>query len=236
MVKRAGSLSMGVGQTGVMFWQRRRNGVHHCAAAATSAETTPSSGVPTALSEHIGQNIESIVALQRREWGQTSTSQRRVERVSRFVGRPAYLLVILGVALLWILFNIAAPVAGWWSFDPVPCSILQGLLTLIALLTTTIVLIAQNRQSKLEQQHVHLDLQVNLLTEQKVSKLILLIEELRRDLPMVKDRHDPKAEAMQEAADTARVIEAIQEVGLTGARHHDGLAQVISEPADPGAR
>ena len=59
---------------------------------------------------------------------------------------------------------------------------------MIALVTTTIVLIAQNRQSRLEQQHTHLGLQVNLLTEQKVTKLIHLIEELRKDMPMVRDR------------------------------------------------
>jgi uncharacterized membrane protein len=103
---------------------------------------------------------------------------------------------------------------GWMPFDPPPFSILQGLLTLVALITTTIVLIAQNRQTKLEQQHAHLDLQVNLLTEQKVTKLIHLMEELRRDLPMVRDRHDPQAAAMQRPADTAEVLSAIKEGGL----------------------
>jgi len=44
------------------------------------------------LSEHIDQNIESVVALQRREWESVSLSQRRVERVSRFIGRPSYLI------------------------------------------------------------------------------------------------------------------------------------------------
>jgi uncharacterized membrane protein len=37
----------------------------------------------------------------------------------------------------------------------------------------------------------HLDLQINLLTEQKVTKLIRLLEELRADMPGVRTRHDP---------------------------------------------
>ena len=98
---------------------------------------------------------------------------------------------------------------------PRPPHGVDGILSLVALITTTIVLIAQNRQAKLEQQHTHLALQVNLLTEQKVTKLIHLIEELRRDLPMVKDRHDAQATALQERADTAQVVSAIEEVGLT---------------------
>jgi uncharacterized membrane protein len=167
------------------------------------------------LSDHIEQNIESVVALQRREWEQTSVSQRRVERVSRFVGRPAYLVGILGFVVLWIASEWEAPKLGLKPFDPPPFSVLQGLLTLVALITTTIVLIAQNRQTKREQQHAHLDLQVNMLTEQKVTKLIHLMEELRRDLPMVRDRHDAQAMVMQERADTAQVLTAIEEGGLT---------------------
>jgi uncharacterized membrane protein len=87
--------------------------------------------------------------------------------------------------------------------------------------TATIVLIAQNRQTRREQQHTHLDLQLSLLTEQKVTKLIHLVEELRRDLPMVKDRHDPQATVLQETADTAAVISAMDEGGLTNEVDHE---------------
>jgi uncharacterized membrane protein len=167
------------------------------------------------LSGHIDQNIESIVALRRREWETVSLSQRRVERLSRFIGRPAYLVALLTMVAAWVAYNSTAPAWGLKAFDAPPFELLDGIMSLIALITTTIVLIAQNRQAKLEQQHTHLALQVNLLTEQKVTKLIHLIEELRRDLPMVKDRHDPQATALQERADTAQVVSAIEEVGLT---------------------
>jgi uncharacterized membrane protein len=175
----------------------------------------PSSPAAGSLSDHIGQNIESVLTLQRREWEQTSASRRHVDRISRFIGRPAYLIGILGFVIVWICVNLGGAFFGFPPLDPPPFGMLQGVLTLIALITTTIVLIAQNRQTKLEQQHAHLDLQINLLTEQKVTKLMLLLEELRRDLPMVKDRHDPHAAVLQEAADTAQVFSALEEVGLT---------------------
>jgi len=166
------------------------------------------------LSDHIGQNIESLAALQRRDWEQTSTSQRRVERIGRFMGRPAYLVGLLCFAALWVAANLGLSGFGYPPLDPPPFEILQGILSLTALITTTIVLVAQNRQTKIEAQHTHLGLQVNLLTEQKVTKLIHLIEELRRDMPMVKDRHDPQATLLQEGADTEQVLSAIEERGL----------------------
>jgi uncharacterized membrane protein len=174
------------------------------------------------LSDHINENIEGVVALQRREWQATTPSQRRLERVSRILGRPAYLLGILLFSALWIVFNSLSARFGVAPFDPPPFQWLELLVSCVALLTTTVVLIAQNRQTKFEQQRAHLDLQVNLLTEQKVAKVIHLLEELRRDLPMVKDRHDPQATAMQERADTAQLASALDEVGLTGTREEKG--------------
>jgi uncharacterized membrane protein len=183
------------------------------------------------LSEHIEQNIESVVALRQREWESTSRSQRRVERVGHFIGRPIYLVGILTIAVLWIGFNVASLRLGYRPVDPVPFEALQGVLTLISLITTTIVLIAQNRQTKREQQHTHLGLQVNLLTEQKVTKLIDLIEELRRDLPMVKDRHDAQAEVLREHADTQQVLSAIEQGGLTGDEKLPGVKKDDPGPA-----
>jgi uncharacterized membrane protein len=198
--------------------------------ASTPGATAPGQpprADPGSLSDHIGQNIASVVALHRRESESVSVAQRRVERISRFMGRPLYLIVLLALAAAWVAFNSTARILGLQPFDAPPFEILNDLMSLIALVTTTIVLIAQNRQAKLEQQHTHLDLQVNLLTEQKVTKLIHLIEELRRDLPMVKDRHDVQATALQERADAAQVLSAIEEMGLT----HD-----LEEPQTPAGK
>jgi uncharacterized membrane protein len=171
----------------------------------------PSPAAPQSLSEHIDQNIESVIALQKRQWESAGPAQQRVERVGQFIGRPAYLVFLLIAILLWVAFNLlgAGRMVGW---DPPPFELLDGIMTFVSLMTTTIVLIAQNRQTQGEQQHAQLALQVSLITEQKVTKLIRLMEELRRDMPMVKDRHDPQAEALQESADTTAVVAALDEV------------------------
>ena len=75
---------------------------------------------------------------------------------------------------------------------------------------TTLVLITANRQTRNAEERSHLDLQVNLLAEHKVAKLIALVEELRRDLPMVRDRIDHEANAMQEAVDPHAMLEALE--------------------------
>ena len=69
----------------------------------------------------------------------------------------------------------------------------------------------QTRQENFAEQRAQLMLQLNLLSEQKIAKMIALLEELRTDMPNVMDRHDPEAEVMQEAADPLAVLEALQE-------------------------
>jgi uncharacterized membrane protein len=89
---------------------------------------------------------------------------------------------------------------------------LQGGIDLTTLLMTTMILITQNRQEKHTEQRRHLDLQVTLLVEQKVTKVIALVEELRHDLPNVQNRQDPQAEAMQEVLDPHAVLSALDDM------------------------
>ena len=160
---------------------------------------------------HVGQNIEAIWAFYAREEQKLSRSQRVLETIGGFMARPLYLGAIVFFVALWILANLLAGQFGLPAFDPPPFSLLQGIVTLGALLTATAVLIKQDRLGKLEERLARLDLQVNLLTEQEVTKLIKLMEELRRDLPMVKDRHDPEAAALQQPTDAHLVLAAMDE-------------------------
>ena len=168
--------------------------------AATSAE-----------SEQIGQNISAVHEFYRREELKRSASQRHVETIGGFVGRPAFLIVILLFVSLWIAANLALPAWGLAPFDAAPFHLLQGIVALAALLTTTVVLIKQNRVARLAEQRSHLDLKVALLTEQKSAKLIDLIEELRRDLPDVKNRLDSSAVVLQRAMNPEAVLAALDE-------------------------
>jgi len=172
------------------------------------------SSMTTTSESLIHQNIGDIAEFQQREERKIGPSQRQLEALSAFIGRPMYLLAVLSLVIIWIGTNTTLMLLGVRPPDPPPFSWLQGLLSLAALVTTTVVLIAQNRQAKLESQHSHLDLQVNLLTEQKVSKIIDLLEELRRDLPMVRDRHDPEAAVLQQRTDTTQVLSALADVGV----------------------
>jgi uncharacterized membrane protein len=188
-------------------------------ARVTSAEDRPAAD---ALPGQVRHNIRAITVLHEREQQKLGESQRMFERLGAHMARPYYLLTILCLVIAWIGGNELLRWTGRTAFDGPPYVLLQGVITLTALLTTGIVLSAQARAARIEKQRAHLDLQVNLVTEQKVTKIIELLEELRRDLPMVKDRHDPVAAELQRHTNPHLVLSAIEESGATGEKGPGG--------------
>ncbi len=164
------------------------------------------------LKDFIEQNLETIIEYQMRSEKGLDQHQRIIESITRNVGRPRFLYGTLIVVVLWVGIHEVLALFGITFFDPPPFSWLQGLITLSALAVSIMVLITQNREAKQTEHRRHLDLQVNLLVEQKVTKVISLLEELRRDLPSVQNRVDPHAEAMQETVDPQAVLNALKDM------------------------
>jgi len=162
------------------------------------------------LPPNISENIEALEAYYARQEQRVGTAQRVLERFSTAIGRPWLLGLIVLVVLGWIAYNLFAPRLGLKAFDPPPFSALQGIVSLSALVISSTVLIGQNRLTQLEHQREQLELQVNILTEQKTTKLVHLIEELRRDLPMVRDRHDADAAKLQQPTDATEILSALE--------------------------
>ncbi|QKQ76085.1 DUF1003 domain-containing protein [Nostoc sp. TCL240-02] len=159
------------------------------------------------LPDPITKNIEAIISLHTQEVRDIPAHQRILEAIATFFGRSTFLYSLLLILALWIFgsffqrllpFNL--PAFSWSN---------QGL-DAAALVISTGVLVRQTRQENFAEQRAQLMLQLNLLSEQKIAKIIALLEELRTDLPDVLNRHDSEAQLMQEPADPIAVLEALQ--------------------------
>ncbi len=185
--------------------------------APMPAHATDAADAPKRDAEHdqITQNIEAVLGFYSREDERISTSQWALERVSDFIARPVFPGLILLFVALWIVTSVVMRRLDIAEFDPPPFIWLQGIVSLGAFLVATAVLIKQDRLGKLAEQREHLDLKITLLTEQKAAKLIDLLEELRRDLPNVADRHDPEAAELKQSMGPEKVLAALDEGGET---------------------
>ncbi|MBK7781137.1 MAG: DUF1003 domain-containing protein [Ardenticatenia bacterium] len=173
------------------------------------ASSNAPQGPDSPLAEHVERNLHAVTELHLQAEREVNAHQRAVERATAALGRPAALYVTLAFVVCWVIAIELGRWLGLGYWDPWPYHVLQGLIGLAALVVATMVLITQNRQQKLSERHLHLDLQVNLLTEQKVTKVIDLLEELRTDLPNVRNRRDAEVEALQQPTEPLMVAAAL---------------------------
>ena len=172
--------------------------------------------------EHVHDNIQAISELRTAAERSLPAGQRAVEALTNWVGRPRTLYALVALLFGWVGYNVFAHALGGATFDPPPFFTLQGIVGIYAALMTTVILITQNRQAAYAQRNAHLDLQVNILAEQRTAKIVALLEELRRDLPNVRNRVDPIADALQQALHPHAINSALDQ--------HDAIA--VEQPSE----
>jgi uncharacterized membrane protein len=160
-------------------------------------------------------NLEVVSSFHDREEAATSGTQLAIERVSAFFGSPWYFGFCVLFIVAWITLNTWGTHHGWRFSDPPPFAVLDGLVSANALLLTIGVLIRQNRMARLAEHRSHLDLQINLLTEQKVSKILQIVDELQRELSSLRGRPETKAQEqmdeMTKPVDANALLNAIKQ-------------------------
>jgi uncharacterized membrane protein len=154
----------------------------------------------------IGQTTARLRQAHRLEAGRL---QHAVDRATAIVGWPGF-VVALGVTILfWILANLAEIRA----VDPPPFNGLGVALSGGALVLAALILTTQRREDKLADYRAQLILELSIANDQKIAKIIALLEESRRDNPAISDRIDNQAQAMATPIDAAAVLEVIKELG-----------------------
>ncbi len=128
---------------------------------------------PTATPPSAQDNINTVVALEEEARQQRRISDRISDLIANFVGSIPFVVLHLVWFGFWVVINTGI-LFGKLKFDPYPFALLCMLVSLEGVLLSTFVLIKQNRMSQRADQRAHLDLQINLLSEREVTKILQL--------------------------------------------------------------
>ena len=104
---------------------------------------------------------------------QRSVSDRLSDAIANFVGSIPFVVLHLCWFGIWVLLNTTKLFSAF-RFDPYPFALLCMLVSLEGVLLSTFVLIKQNRMSMRADERSHLDLQINLLSEKELTKILQL--------------------------------------------------------------
>jgi uncharacterized membrane protein len=155
-------------------------------------------------------NLEKVESFEKKHHRSRSALQKVIEQFSLFFGSLSFFAFFVALNVGWILSDVAWRHLGHPYFDAPPFTILQDIVTYIGVFITMAVLIRQNRLSQVEETRAQLELQVNLLSEQKITKIIDLLEELRRDMPGIKQRSDDHTDDLRQTMNADLLLEELE--------------------------
>jgi len=158
--------------------------------------------------DHVDKAVRSVTQLHAEHHGRATTPQRAVNRITAFMARPWFLALVGLSAAGWIAANLIASKLEARAIDPPPFPWLEVATGLFSLFVVMLVLVAQKHEDELNAHRDTLTLELAILSEHKIAKVIQLLEELRRDIPHVQDRVDRQADQMAEPADAGSVLAA----------------------------
>jgi uncharacterized membrane protein len=127
------------------------------------------------------RNIHALATLRHGAERQRKWSERVADRLSTFLGSAKSIVLHGSVFGLWLLIN-SGVVKGIRPFDPFPFVMLAMVASIESIFISTFVLISQNRLSDLTDKRAELDVQISLLTEHEVTRLIVLCDAIAQRL------------------------------------------------------
>jgi len=163
------------------------------------------------LPPHIAAVVRSIAQLHTSYRSSATPLQRFLTGITAAVVRPWFLAALSISVITWAGLNLVVMARDGSAIDPPPFAWLQIALSLGSLYMMLLVYATQRHDDRLAELREQLTLELAVLNEQKTAKMIELLEEFRRDLPIIENRTDPQANELAKPVDPQAVVEAIQE-------------------------
>lgn len=150
-----------------------------------------------------------------RELDQGPSARSATVRVSDVITRGLGTLTCVAIHFLVLVFWFVANSGAlpWIKpFDPFPFGILTLIVSSEGVLLAIFVLISQNRMSRDADRRAHVDLQVNLLTEQTATKILQILDRMLVAMNLPPEvQKDPDAATLAQPTNVNDLIRKLDE-------------------------
>lgn len=160
------------------------------------------------LNSSLKRNIEALRQRREEEEARASQEERLARAITRFSGSMRFVYLHLALYGGWIIANLGW-IPGVRPWDPT-FVVLAMIASVEAIFLSTFILITQNRMAAAADRRAELDLQVSLLAEAEITKLVELVSTMaeRMDVP-ASEQHE--IEEMKKRVAPEAVLDAIEE-------------------------
>jgi uncharacterized membrane protein len=161
---------------------------------------------PKSLNSALERNIEALERRRREDEERAPLEGRVAEAITRSVGSMLFVYLSLALIGLWVAANLGW-IPGAPRFDP-QFVILATVASVAAIFLSAFVLVAQNRMATAADRRAELDLQISLLVEHEVTRIVSLVSAIADKLGVAHGedveelKNDVAPEAVLDAIDT----------------------------------
>jgi uncharacterized membrane protein len=153
------------------------------------------------------RNVEIIRKLEEAAKAERTGSDLVAEAIAKFCGSMVFVWVHVAWFGIWIVANVFP---GIRHIDPFPFTFLTLVVSLEAIFLSTFILISQNHDTKISERRNHLDLQINLLSEQENTRMIGMLQAIA-DKVGADLTQDPHLKALSEETEPEKLVRQIKE-------------------------
>jgi uncharacterized membrane protein len=168
---------------------------------------SPAVSAGTSVQDLTKRNVELIRELEEAAKRERKPSDRVAEAIAGFCGSMKFVWVHVIWFGGWIIFNV---IPGVPHIDAFPFTFLTLVVSLEAIFLSTFILISQNHDTRITERRNHLDLQINLLSEQENTKMMAMLQAIAAHIG-AEFGHDPHLKALGEETEPQSVIQQIEE-------------------------
>ena len=165
------------------------------------------SGGSRALAGVVDRNIRALVEREQEQERRRGLQDRIADAITRFAGSMRFVYLHLLLYGGWIVVNL-----GWLPirpFDPT-FVVLAMVASVEAIFISTFVLISQNRMAALADRRADLDLQISLLAEHEISRVIALVRSIAERMGM-EEAEDPELTELARDVEPASLMDRISQ-------------------------
>ncbi|HEY1143821.1 MAG TPA: DUF1003 domain-containing protein [Sphingomicrobium sp.] len=161
---------------------------------------------PASLNSALMRNIEALQQRRRSEEDRASADERLARGIARFAGSMRFIYLHAAFYGFWILANLGV-VPGLPRWDPT-FVVLAMVASVESIFLSTFILITQNRMSAAADRRAELDVQISLLAEHEITKVVQMVSAIAERVgvpPEAEEVDELKRDVAPEA-----VLDAIQ--------------------------
>lgn len=154
-------------------------------------------------------------------------AERFADFIVTFVGSTEFAAIHVFWFGSWLLAN-GGFLPNLIPFDPFPFGLLTMIVSLEAIFLSIFVLISQNRQAQIDNLREEVHLQVNMIAEEEITKIMHMVHGLYKGLK-IKEQIDPELEQMMKPLNTSDIERSLEEQ----MRKDQGILEEIRETFIP---